>query len=151
MVLIALTPLLWALPTALMVAELSSAIPEEGGYYVWVRRALGDFWGVQEGWWTIGYTAVDLAIYPVLFVNYLTFFVPGFCARRGRGVDLGRLRARWLVTLALIGVALALNLRGAGAVGKNATWTIGVVLGVFAVLSVLGLAREGRRPRPPRR
>src|SRR3954471_10892570 len=34
-VLIALTPLLWALPTALMVAELSAAIPEEGGYFIW--------------------------------------------------------------------------------------------------------------------
>ena len=142
-VLIALTPLLWALPEALMVAELSSAIPEEGGYYVWVRRALGDFWGVQEGWWTIGYTAVDLAIYPVLFVNYLTFFVPGLALDEDGGSTWGVFGARWLVALALIGVALALNLRGAGAVGKNATWTIGVVLGVFVVLSVLGLSREG--------
>lgn len=142
-VLIALTPLLWALPTALMVAELSAAIPEEGGYFVWVRRALGDFWGVQEGWWTIGYTAVDLAIYPVLFVNYLAFFVPGLALDEDGGSTWGVFGARWLVALALIGVALALNLRGAGAVGKNATWTIVVVLGVFAVLSVLGLARGG--------
>lgn len=142
-VLIALTPLLWALPTALMVAELSAAIPEEGGYFIWVRRALGEFWGVQEGWWTIGYTAVDLAIYPVLFVNYLTFFVPGLALDADGGSTWGVFGARWLTTLALIGVALALNLRGAGAVGKNATWTIGVVLGVFAVLSVLGLSRDG--------
>jgi len=28
-----ITPLIWALPTALMVSELSSALPEEGGYY----------------------------------------------------------------------------------------------------------------------
>src|SRR4051794_18465569 len=61
-VLILVTPLLWALPVALMVAELSSAMPEEGGYYVWVREGLGEFWGVQEGWWTLCYTAVDLAI-----------------------------------------------------------------------------------------
>src|SRR5262245_25529393 len=43
-------PLLWSLPTALMVSELSGALPEEGGYYVWVRRALGPFWGLQEAW-----------------------------------------------------------------------------------------------------
>ena len=60
--LIIMTPLLWSLPIALMVSELASMMPEEGGYYVWVRKALGDFWGVQEGWWTIGYTCVDMAI-----------------------------------------------------------------------------------------
>ena len=41
-----LTPLLWSIPTTLMEAELSSSLPEEGGYYVWVRRALGPFWGI---------------------------------------------------------------------------------------------------------
>ncbi len=35
------TPLLWSLPTALMVGELASALPDEGGYYAWARRALG--------------------------------------------------------------------------------------------------------------
>jgi amino acid transporter len=41
-----LTPLLWSLPTAFMIGELSSALPFEGGYYAWVRRAMetsGDF------------------------------------------------------------------------------------------------------------
>ena len=47
---LAITPLLWALPTALMVGELASAIPEQGGYYEWVRRAIGPFWGFQESW-----------------------------------------------------------------------------------------------------
>src|SRR5690242_16886921 len=40
-----LTPLLWSVPTVLMVSELASAIPEEGGFYVWVRRGMGRFWG----------------------------------------------------------------------------------------------------------
>src|ERR1035438_3761139 len=62
--LIVLAPLLWRLPIALMVAELTSAMPEDGGYYVWVRTALGDFWGVQEAWWTLCYTFIDVAIYP---------------------------------------------------------------------------------------
>src|SRR5713101_7141019 len=75
-VLVLATPLLWSLPIALMVAELSSAMPEEGGYYVWVRAAMGKFWAVQEGWWSICYMVVDLAVYPVLFVNYLAYFVP---------------------------------------------------------------------------
>src|SRR5258708_29670588 len=33
-----LVPIIWSLPTALMVGELSSAIPEEGGFYAWVTR-----------------------------------------------------------------------------------------------------------------
>ncbi len=37
-----LTPLLWSLPTAFMIGELSSALPFEGGYYAWVRRAMGN-------------------------------------------------------------------------------------------------------------
>ena len=45
-----LTPLLWSLPTAFMIGELSSALPSEGGYYAWVRRGLGNFWGFQEAW-----------------------------------------------------------------------------------------------------
>src|SRR5258706_837577 len=40
-----ITPVIWALPAALMVAELASALPEEGGYYVWARRAMGPFGG----------------------------------------------------------------------------------------------------------
>ena len=31
-------PLLWSLPTALMVGELASTLPDEGGYYVWVKQ-----------------------------------------------------------------------------------------------------------------
>src|SRR5580704_13927148 len=48
-----LTPLLWSLPTAMMVSELATAIPEEGGFYVWVRRGMGRFWGYQETWLTM--------------------------------------------------------------------------------------------------
>ena len=33
-----------------MIGELASALPEEGGYYAWVRRALGNCWGFQEAW-----------------------------------------------------------------------------------------------------
>ena len=51
-------------------------MPEEGGYFIWVRSAMGDFWAVQEGWWTVCYTTIDLSIYPVPFVNYLAYFFP---------------------------------------------------------------------------
>ena len=52
LLLLIVTPLLWSLPIALMVAEMSSMLPLQGGYHRWVHFALGRFWGFQEGWWT---------------------------------------------------------------------------------------------------
>ncbi len=142
-VLIVLTPLVWSLPIALMVSELASAMPEEGGYYVWVRRALGDFWGVQEGWWTICYTAVDMAIYPVLFVNYLAYFLPAQLALDENGsASWSVFLTRWLIAAALIAVALIINWQGARAVGRNAVVNIGLVLAPFVLLVIFGLTQE---------
>jgi amino acid transporter len=142
-VLIIITPLLWSLPISLMVSELASAMPQEGGYYVWVRRALGDFWGVQEGWWTICYTAVDMAIYPVLFVNYLAFFIPSLALDESGSSTWSVFFARWAICVAIIIAALAVNWRGAKAVGNNAVMNVGLVLIPFAVLVVIGFSREG--------
>jgi amino acid transporter len=60
-----------------MVLELNSMFPQRGGYYQWVKYGMGNQWGFLEGWWTLLYCLTDLAIYPVLFVEYLTFFFPG--------------------------------------------------------------------------
>src|SRR5271156_5287779 len=75
-VLILIAPLLWSLPMALMVAELATLMPEEGGYYVWVRETLGSFWAVQEAWWPMGSSGGLLASFPFLFVSYTSFFIP---------------------------------------------------------------------------
>ena len=92
-----LTPILWSLPTAFMIGELSSALPFEGGYYAWVRRAMGNFWGFQEAWLSLVASIFDMAIYPTLFVLYLDRLFPWF-AEGHRGVMVGaggghRLRA----------------------------------------------------------
>ncbi|SYX85868.1 tyrosine-tyramine antiporter [Paenibacillus alvei] len=41
---------LFALPIALMSAELSTGFPEEGGPQVWVKNALGEKWGFVTSW-----------------------------------------------------------------------------------------------------
>ena len=71
-------PVLWCLPTAFMIGELSSALPHEGGYYAWVRRGLGNFWGFQEAWLSLVASIFDMAIYPTLFVFYLKQMSPWF-------------------------------------------------------------------------
>lgn len=42
--------LFFLLPTALVSAELASAIPREGGIYVWVKQAFGKRWGFLAIW-----------------------------------------------------------------------------------------------------
>src|SRR5689334_25395230 len=75
-VILFVTPLIWSLPTGLMVGELAAAMPAEGGFYVWVRRAMGPFWGFQEAWLSLVASIFDMAIYPTVFVTYLARMVP---------------------------------------------------------------------------
>ena len=72
-------------PTALMVGELASAMPEEGGFYQWVKRAMGPFWGFQEAWLSLAASVFDMAIYPTTFVLYLSHVAPSLTAGH-RGV-----------------------------------------------------------------
>lgn len=63
--------LCWGLPLCLVTSELSSALPNNGGYVLWVDTAFGGFWGFQESFWSWGSCVVDNALYPVL--AYETF------------------------------------------------------------------------------
>jgi amino acid transporter len=49
-----LAAVLFFVPTAFIVVELSTRFPEEGGLYVWAKEAFGDFHGFVAGWtyWT---------------------------------------------------------------------------------------------------
>jgi len=107
-----LTPILWSLPTAFMIGELSSALPFEGGYYAWVRRAMGNFWGFQEAWLSLVASIFDMAIYPTLFVLYLNRLFPWF-AEGHRGV---------MVALAVVIVCALLNVAGVRVVSTTSLW-----------------------------
>jgi amino acid transporter len=126
MLVLILTPVLWSVPTALMVAELSAMIPAEGGYYVWVRRALGPFWGFQEAWLSLAASIFDMAIYPTLFVAYLQRIWP-VAGRGHNGV---------LIGMALIVVCTLWNLRGASAVGNGSLWLGAALLTPFVLISL---------------
>ena len=124
-----LLPLVWSLPTALMIGELASAIPAEGGFYVWVRRALGPFWGYQEGWLSLSASVFDMAIYPAFVVDYLGRFNPGLTA--------GWHGFAW--SLGVVALCCIWNLRGAPAVGEGSVWMSVLLLAPFAVLVGMGL------------
>jgi len=120
------TPLLWDVPAIFTVLELNSMMPVTGGYYKWVKYALGTRWGFYEGWWTWLYTFVDLAIYPVLFVQYASFFFPGLEVYKVP------------VCLTIIWASAGLNILGIVPVGRVSLILGAAVLTPFIIL--FGLA-----------
>jgi amino acid transporter len=120
-------PVLWCLPTAYMIGELSSSLPCEGGYYAWVRRGLGNFWGFQEAWLSLAASIFDMAIYPTLFVFYLKQCSPWF-ATRSHGI---------LAGLFVVVSCAALNLAGIRVVGITSRWLFFCLSAPFALVVVL--------------
>ena len=135
-----LTPLLWSLPTALMVSELASAIPEEGGFYIWVRRGMGNFWGYQESWLTLAGSVFEMALYPTLFVDYLGRFAPQLTAgHRGLAIE-----------LAMIATCAAWNILGARAVGDGSLWLNALLFVPFLFLVIFTAIKPAANTPAPR-
>jgi amino acid transporter len=130
-VILLVLPLIWSLPAALMIGELASAIPAEGGFYIWVRRALGPFWGYQESWLSLSASVFDMAIYPAIFVLYLGQF--------DRVLTSGWHGYAWSV--GVVAACCLWNLRGAPAVGEGSLGLFVLLLSPFAVFVVLGVWR----------
>jgi amino acid transporter len=126
-------PVLWCLPTAFMIGELSSALPQEGGYYAWVRRGLGNFWGFQEAWLSLAASIFDMAIYPTLFVFYLQRMAPWF------GVGNHAIYAGLFVVV----TCAALNIAGIRVVGITSLWLFFLLSAPFALIVVLAPFRMG--------
>jgi amino acid transporter len=94
-------------PGALVINELSSRFPEEGGLYVWSREAFGPFHGFVAGW---------------TYWIYTVFYFPGLLLASasmaayilgGRGVALAQDRTFLItVSLSMLVVAVLLNIIG---------------------------------------
>jgi amino acid transporter len=122
-------PLTLSLPTALMAGELTALMPLEGGFYFWVKRALGPFAGFAEAYLTILYTAVDMAIYPVLFAAYLSFIIPvGPLGQVAIGIGVV-----WLSGL--------LNIAGVRPVGEASIALAIILVAPFVAMVVLGFGK----------
>ena len=104
-------------------AELAAALPEEGGYVVWVRRAFGRFWSFQVGWWSWINSFVDVAVYPALFADYVGFWRPHMSPLE-----------RWALVLAFIWTLTAINLAGVRITGRVAVAMAGLSLLPVVVL-----------------
>ncbi|PJN01507.1 hypothetical protein CG740_20280 [Streptomyces sp. CB01201] len=141
---IVLVPVVFGVPNALVAAELSAAIPVDGGYYYWTKIALGRGAAFVFGAWNSIGSVLNLALYPILLVDYLGTWVPDIA--RGKGlviVDLFHggfvVDLHWVVTVALVVPMAYLNYRGSKAVGEYSVGMMVLILAPFAVLSVLGI------------
>jgi amino acid transporter len=122
---------LFFVPGALVINELSSRFPEEGGLYAWSREAFGPFHGFIAGW---------------TYWIYTVFYFPGLLLASasmaayiigGRGSVLAQDRTFLLVvSLALLLVAVVLNIIGLN-VGKWLQNAGGV--GTYVPLVILAL------------
>ena len=128
-------------PGALVINELSSRFPEEGGLYSWSKQAFGDFHGFVAGW---------------TYWIYTVFYFPGLLLASAsmagyimgtRGAALAQDRTFLLtVSLGLLLVAVVLNIIGlnigkwlqnAGGVGTY------VPLLILAVVAAIVVSRHG--------
>jgi amino acid transporter len=103
-------PFFWCIPVSLVSAELTTAIPVEGGFYRWVRAGFGNFWGFLAGWWNWSASWLLGATYAVLFSDYLAIYFPSLTGWK-----------HYLVSIALISLLAYINIRGIQMVGIVST------------------------------
>ena len=102
-----LAALFFFLPMALVINELSSRFPEEGGLYVWAKEAFGDFHGFVAGW---NYWIYTVFYFPGLLLASVSMsaYVLG-----GEGADLSQNRLFLEIgSYVLLLVAVGLNIIG---------------------------------------
>jgi amino acid transporter len=139
LVMILLTPLIFSVPLILMVREMQSMMPVEGGYYHWIKQAFGPFAGFLAGWMNLVVSWLDASIYPVLAAAYLSYFFPVLDS----GITIGGIELPGTTTSFLLGLLLiwgitALQIRGARLTGLTTNWIGLLILIPIALMTLLG-------------
>jgi amino acid transporter len=128
-------PFFWAIPMAFIAAELTTAMPVEGGFYRWVRAAFGDFWGFLAGWWNWTSAFLLMSSYAVLIADYASFYFPSLVGWR-----------HYLVSLGVTAMVAWVNVRGIRAVGAVSFVLTVVVLLPVAAMCVVALPQWQHNP-----
>ena len=160
------------IPLALCIMELSSRYPQEGGMYLWTKRAFGDFPAYLTGWiyWTsnlpyfpaVLYFAASNALYiggtrwnslqrsPVYFVTFSFLGVGLALALNVVGLNIGKWLnnlgslGTWLPVALLCVVGIVAWMRFGSATSFNpATMTPSLNPGMFGVWATLLYAFSG--------
>ena len=126
LILLAVFPIIWALPISNMVAECGSVMPSEGGVYVWVKEAFGEFWGFQAGWWATVSTYITNGVYVALVAGYVSQMIP-----------MSEM-AVLVLKIGMIALFTIINLMGLREVG-----TVSTILSIAIVAAVMLVAGVG--------
>lgn len=130
-------PLVWAFPIALASSELGSAIPDECGFYRWVQRALGEFWGFQIGWLKNIGIYINVAVFVVLATDYLASFV-----------GMNQFQS-YICKVIIIAIFTWVNLRGIKDVAIVSSIISGAILVAFAGIAIIGFLNFSQNPFEP--
>lgn len=131
-------PFFWCIPVSLVVAELTTATPVEGGSYMWVREGFGEFWGFLVGWWSWSSSFVLIGLYAVLTTDYLSFFFPAIVGWK-----------HYLACVIILAVIAWINVRGIHVVGLISEVLMIFVLLVVGVLCVIAATKWQHNPFVP--
>ena len=130
-------PLFWAFPIALSSSELGSAIPEECGYYKWVQRGLGEYWGFQVGWLKNVGIFINNAVFVVLAGDYVASYLH-MSAVTG-----------YMFKVVIILIFMIINLVGVKEVAVVSTIISAFIVVAFAGIAVIGFTHMNYSPFEP--
>ncbi len=142
----ALAAVFFFLPTSLVIVELSTRFPDEGGIYVWTKEAFGDFHGFVAGWFYWMYT---ILYFPGLLMASaaMSVYIGG-----PKFAYLAQEKWTYLIpaSLCLLGVAAVLNLVGLN-IGKwlqnpGGVSTYVPLLMLVAIAAIINLSRGSLVP-----
>ncbi|KAG5510111.1 hypothetical protein JKF63_07007 [Porcisia hertigi] len=115
-IIIIVIPLVMGVPTVLVVAELASAVPSNAGFLMWIKLAFHRTVYLSFAIMSLVYIAVDNALYPVMFSEYLC-----------ESISCSETKEK-LLRLGMLLFTYVLNVLGVETVGM-----VSVVLAVFTV------------------
>ena len=137
LILLIIFPIIWAYPISNMVAECGSVLPSEGGVYVWVKEAFGEFWGFQAGWWGTVSTYITNGVYVALVAGYVSQMIPMSEV------------AIHVLKIGMILIFTIINLLGLKEVGKVSTILSILIVLAFALVALVGFLNWNTNPMDP--
>jgi len=146
-------PFFWSLPEALITAELGSVFSDESGGVAWVDEAFGELSGMVCGYlgWISG--ATDNAIYPTLFLHYVTSVLKGYQGADSES-DIDNSESKWyddnstrFLFVSILSIILAaLNYTGLEIVGNASVGVCIIAMSPFVIMMIMGIPQiEPRR------
>jgi len=136
-ILLLVFPIIWGYPICNCVSECGSLLPEEGGIYIWVREAFGEFWAFLANWWGIMALVVVNGTFVVLSANYMSQLMPMSAA------------ADQAVKVGMIAIVTIVNLLGLKGVERFSTALSVVILLAFLLVAVVGIINWQTNPVSP--